>query len=113
MLRHLRRPITEHLGRRHFIERIIGLYSREARRVIGQHLGGRQVLWIEAALPLFVRIAAGPDIDAHVASLTTFERKAIHTSASVNARVAAASYVHSVTDSGSALVARNARTAAI
>ena len=64
-LRHLLAPLREHAGVGHAVEGVVDLHRVEALRVKRQHLRGRQVFRIEASLPFFVAVAAGPDADAH------------------------------------------------
>src|SRR5206468_958729 len=47
----------------HAVERVIDLDRPKALAVIAEHLLVRQVLGIERALPLLVRIAAGADVE--------------------------------------------------
>ena len=84
-------PTVENLLVRRAIERVVDLDSRKALGVVRQHLRRRQRLRIEAALPLGVVVAGGPDPDstsvhaaflapvlAHRTSVPIARRLAVH-----------------------------------
>src|SRR5437764_14967088 len=64
-LRHLRRPVEQHVLLREPIERVVDLHRRKLPGVVAEHRVVLQVGGIEAALPLLERVAARAREDLH------------------------------------------------
>src|SRR5207237_7290440 len=64
-LRHLRRPLAQHVLLRQAVERIVDFYGIELLRVVAEHCVVFQFLRVERAFPLFEGVAAGPCQDLH------------------------------------------------
>src|SRR5688500_16765768 len=64
-LRHLRRPVDQHVRLREAVERVVDLDGGKLPRVVAEHPVVLQVGGIEVALPLLDRVSARPREQLH------------------------------------------------